>query len=158
MKFPYQRVLIIGCGGAGKSVLARTMGEKFSLPVVHLDKLFVRAGGSIRDEAECDALLNTELKKPRWIIDGNYQRTLERRLEAAECCIFLDLDMETCLKGAYARAQAVDPSLEQWIVSFREEIRPAVFASLERSGKPCFIFHERWEAYEWLDAFVGTNS
>ena len=35
-----KRIMIIGCGGAGKSTLARQLGEKLNLPVVHLDKLF----------------------------------------------------------------------------------------------------------------------
>ena len=39
-----ERILIIGCGGAGKSTLARRLGEKTGLPVVHLDKLYWRPG------------------------------------------------------------------------------------------------------------------
>ena len=35
-----QRILIIGCGGAGKSTLARALGEKTGLPVVHLDQIW----------------------------------------------------------------------------------------------------------------------
>ena len=35
-----QRIIIIGCGGAGKSTLARKLGEVLDLPVVHLDQLF----------------------------------------------------------------------------------------------------------------------
>ena len=40
MDFPYHKVLIVGCGGAGKSTLARAMGERFGLPIVHLDRLW----------------------------------------------------------------------------------------------------------------------
>ena len=41
-----RRVLVLGCPGAGKSTLARSLGEALSLPVVHLDKLWwkVRVG------------------------------------------------------------------------------------------------------------------
>ena len=32
-----QRVAIIGSCGAGKSTLAKSLGEKLDLPVIHLD-------------------------------------------------------------------------------------------------------------------------
>ena len=39
-----ERVMIIGCGGAGKSTLARQLGEKTGLPVVHLDQIYWSPG------------------------------------------------------------------------------------------------------------------
>ena len=39
-----ERVMIIGCGGAGKSTLARKLGEKTGLPVVHLDQIWWAPG------------------------------------------------------------------------------------------------------------------
>lgn len=38
--FPYNRVIIVGNSGSGKLTLAREMGERLGLPVVHLDKVF----------------------------------------------------------------------------------------------------------------------
>ena len=35
-----ERILIIGCSGSGKSRLARQLGQKLGLPVVHLDQLW----------------------------------------------------------------------------------------------------------------------
>ncbi len=35
-----RRVVIMGPGGAGKSTLARTLGERTGLPVFHLDQYF----------------------------------------------------------------------------------------------------------------------
>jgi len=39
-----KRIIIIGSGGAGKSTLARALGERLGLPVVHLDAQFWQAG------------------------------------------------------------------------------------------------------------------
>jgi len=39
-----QRVLILGCGGAGKSTLAETLGSLMGLPVIELDKHFWQTG------------------------------------------------------------------------------------------------------------------
>lgn len=37
-----KKIIIIGSGGAGKSTLAKQLGEKLELPVIHLDALFWR--------------------------------------------------------------------------------------------------------------------
>ena len=34
-----QRIVIVGCSGSGRSTLARKLGERLALPVVHLDVL-----------------------------------------------------------------------------------------------------------------------
>ena len=39
-----RRALVIGSGGAGKSTLARELGARAGLPVVHLDRLYWRPG------------------------------------------------------------------------------------------------------------------
>ena len=105
MKFPYKRILIVGCGGAGKSTLARFMGKRFSIPIVHLDKLWWLPGWKERNCDDFDAMLKRELQKPCWIMDGNYLRTLRERLRFADVCIFLDIDVETCLLSVRERAQ-----------------------------------------------------
>jgi adenylate kinase family enzyme len=39
-----KRAVILGRGAAGKSTLARRLGEIMGLPVIELDKVFWRAG------------------------------------------------------------------------------------------------------------------
>jgi shikimate 5-dehydrogenase len=39
-----RRVVVVGAGGAGKSVFAARLGEATGLPVVELDKIFWRPG------------------------------------------------------------------------------------------------------------------
>lgn len=39
-----RKVLVIGPGGAGKSVLANRLGELLNLEVLHLDKFYWRPG------------------------------------------------------------------------------------------------------------------
>ena len=98
-----ERILIIGCSGAGKSTLARQLGEKLNLPVVHLDKLFWKPGWVEATAEEFDAKLAAELEKPRWIIDGNFNRTLPQRIEKCDTIIYLDFHRFTCLWGVIKR-------------------------------------------------------
>jgi adenylate kinase family enzyme len=59
-----KRILIIGCGGAGKSTLARQLGDKLGLPVVHLDKLFWHPGWVESSKEEIDEKIRIEMEKP----------------------------------------------------------------------------------------------
>ena len=169
MQFPYKKILVLGNGGAGKSTFAADMGRRFSLPVVHLDKIWWLPGWVNRSKEEFDLLLSAELAKPAWVMDGNYHRTLSQRLAAADCAVFLDIPAEVCLEGAYARAreyagrtrpdmgegcpERVDAEFEAWILQYEREVRPAVLAALEGSGKPYFVFSSREAAYRWLKSF-----
>ena len=98
-----ERVMIIGCGGAGKSTLARKLGEKTGLPVVHLDKLFWKPGWESLSRDEFDVLHRRELAKDRWIIDGNFDRTIPERLARCDTVIYLDFSRLACLLGVCKR-------------------------------------------------------
>ena len=98
-----ERILIIGCGGAGKSTLARQLGEKLGLPVVHLDKLFWKPGWEESTKEEIDEKIRQEMAKPRWIMDGNYNRTMEERLRHCDTVIYLDFSRLACVLGVLKR-------------------------------------------------------
>ena len=98
-----ERIMIIGCGGAGKSTLARKLGEKTGLPVVHLDKLFWKPGWESLSRDEFDVLHRRELAKERWIIDGNFDRTIPERLARCDTVIYLDFSRLACLLGVCKR-------------------------------------------------------
>jgi adenylate kinase family enzyme len=98
-----ERVIIIGCGGAGKSTLAQKMGQKTGLPVVHLDKLFWKPGWVESAPEEIDEKIRQELDKPQWIMDGNFNRTLPMRVARADTVIYLDFSRMACLLGVLKR-------------------------------------------------------
>ena len=98
-----ERILIIGCGGAGKSTLARQLGENLDLPVVHLDRLFWKPGWVEESREEFDRKLAVELENPSWIIDGNFNRTMPQRLAKCDTIIYLDFSRLACLMGVIKR-------------------------------------------------------
>ena len=98
-----ERIIIIGCGGAGKSTLARKLGEVLDLPVVHLDKLFWKPGWVETSHEEFDALLAQELAKDHWIMDGNFNRTMPERMKRCDTIIYLDFSRCACLMGVLKR-------------------------------------------------------
>lgn len=98
-----KRVIIIGCGGAGKSTLARALGEKTGLPVVHLDKLFWKPGWVSVGQEEFDRIVDDQIAKDGWIMDGNFNRTLPKRLARCDTVIYLDFSRLACMMGVAKR-------------------------------------------------------
>lgn len=142
-----RRVLVLGCPGAGKSTLARSLGEALSLPVVHLDKLWWKSGWINRTEGEFDALLDAVLLGEEWVIDGNYLRTLPRRLERCDAVVLLDYPRRVCLLRALRRIltwrgrtrpdmaadcpERLDGEFVRWIWEFHRTQRPQVLELLD---------------------------
>ena len=164
-----ERIMIIGCGGSGKSTLARQLGEKTGLPVVHLDRLFWKSGWVESSKEEIDAKIEAVMEQPRWILDGNYNRTLPRRLERCDTVIYLDYSRWVCLWGVLKRLvtnigkvrpdmpegcpERVDWEFLVWIWNFNKTKRQRYHTLLsQQTGKTVHIFKNRRQLREFLQA------
>ena len=103
MAQPMTRILIVGSPGSGKSTLAVRLGRALSLPVVHLDRLYWRAGWRSVPNEEFDRQLEAVLAQDAFLIDGNYARSLARRVEQSQAVILLDLGRVACVLRALRR-------------------------------------------------------
>lgn len=92
-----QRIIIVGSGGAGKSTLARQLGELLGIPVTHLDTIFWQPNWQPISREALIAAQEHIVAQPCWIVDGNYSATLDLRLHAADTVIFLDMPRWLCL-------------------------------------------------------------
>ena len=145
-----ERVMIMGCGGAGKSTLARQLGEKTGLPVVHLDQIWWSPGNwQHLSREEFDRLLLAEVERPQWILDGNFNRTLEVRLARADTVIYLDFNRFQCLRGWIKRvitnwgkarpdmaegcAEWFDPEFAKWLWNFNRDNRKRYYRILSEA-------------------------
>ncbi len=157
-----QKIMVIGCPGAGKSTFARKLRDKTGLPLFYLDMLWHKPDKTTVSRAEFDRSLSEILEKERWIIDGNYGRTLEVRLKACDKVFLFDLPTDVCLLGAAARIgtkredmpwveENFDPEFKAWIENFKRDEMPHVYLLLERyKTKDITVFHSRSEADEYL--------
>ena len=143
-----KRVIVIGSGGAGKSTLARAMGQRLGLRVVHLDAQFWQAGWVERDREDWLEWQRNALLEPRWIMDGNYGGTLDVRLEAADTVIFLDLPPAICIARVVWRVlrylghsrpdmargcpEKLDFKFLRWIWQYPRKNRPVILEKLTR--------------------------
>ena len=144
-----ERIIIIGCGGAGKSTLARKLGEVLDLPVVHLDKLFWKPGWVETSHEEFDALLAKELAKDQWIMDGNFNRTMPERMKRCDTIIYLDFSRCACLMGVLKRIittygtvrpdmgegcpERIDLEFLKWVWNFNKNKRESYYKLLNEA-------------------------
>lgn len=85
-----QRIMIVGQPGSGKSFLARKLGEKTNLPVVHIDRIHWQSGWIERPRNEKDALCEEVHNQEQWIFEGGHSATWPQRLARADTLIWLD--------------------------------------------------------------------
>lgn len=166
-----EKVIVIGCSGAGKSTFARRLRDASGLPLHYLDQIWHRADGTHITREEFDAALAEIMAGERWIIDGNYTRTLETRIAGCDTVFLLDYGAAVCLAGAAARVgqpredipwveESLDPAFRQWIEDFDTQQLPRVCELLEqyREGREIVIFHTRDEADGWLRLYESRRS
>ena len=169
-----KRIMIIGCGGAGKSTLARQLGEKLNLPVVHLDKLFWLPGWEHISRAEFDRLHLEMLKKETWILDGNYDRTMAERAKYCDTIIYLDFSRFACLLGVAKRIMTTygkvrpdmgagcperfDWEFLKWVWDFNKNNREKIYRLLnEAEGKETIVLKNRRAVRKFLKQLDETN-
>lgn len=87
-----ERICILGPSNSGKSTLAAAIERRRGLPAVHLDLLFHQphTDWRPRPEAEFLRLHDQAIRQERWVMEGNYTRCLEARLQRATGFILLD--------------------------------------------------------------------
>lgn len=157
-----KKIIVIGCPGSGKTTLSLRLHEALGVPLFHLDAIWHRADKTHITRDEFDTRLGELLEGESWIIDGNYSRTLERRIAACDTVILFDLPREVCLAGAVARIgqrradmpwtdTELDPRLAEEIDGFAAKELVQIYALLEKYGgeKRVIIFKSR-EAAEVL--------
>lgn len=165
-----QKVIVIGCPGAGKSTFARSLKDAAELPLFHLDMIWHKPDKTNVTRDEFDVRLRDIIQKDTWIIDGNYLRTMEMRMKACDTVFLLDYPLEICLSGAATRIGAkredmpwveteFDEEFRQWILDFSKEQLPVIYELLEkyRENKRIYVFKSRTEAEEYVKNFSAER-
>ena len=92
-----QKILILGCCGAGKSTFARKLNEKIGIEIIHLDQHYWNTNWQETERSEWEIRVQELANRPTWIMDGNYGSTLDMRIEKADTIIYLDVPTYRCL-------------------------------------------------------------
>ena len=94
-----EKVLVIGCCGAGKSTFSKKLEKILKLPLIHLDKYYHKPNWEEPEKDEWEQVLRKLVKQKRWIMDGNYADSFDIRFPLADTIIYLDYpSIKCCLR------------------------------------------------------------
>lgn len=150
------RVLVLGSGGAGKTVLARQLSSALGIPVVHLDALYYDEHWTPRPPKEFAAAQRQAVAAAKVIVDGNYASSLPLRLVAADTVIVLDLPARTCMAGIlrrrwrYRGGQHADGVFDRlsvgfarYVIGYRRHTLPRVLDLIDQHAPTARVFRLR---------------
>jgi adenylate kinase family enzyme len=139
-------VAIVGCGGSGKTTLARALAARTRIDVVHLDSLYLARDGCTPSPEAWAATQCRLVRGDAWIIEGNYASSIAIRLAAADTVVHLDLSTRACLAGILRRRlrhrgrsapetgvhDRVNRAFLRFVWSFRRTRREALIRLIEQ--------------------------
>lgn len=158
-----KKIIVIGCPGSGKSVFSRALHNKTGVPLFHLDMMYWNADKTTVEKKVFLERLSVVLEKDEWIIDGNYQSTMELRIQMCDTVVFLDYPLDVCLDGIKARRGVPrsdmpwieteeDVEFVKFIKNFNEQSKPKIMELLAKySDKNIVVFTNREQANEFLN-------
>lgn len=157
------KIIVIGSPGAGKSVFSKKLSNITNLPLYHIDMLYHKKDGTHISKEELENKLRNIFKNDDWIIDGNYQKTLEMRIKECDTIFLLDFPTEVCLEGAKSRIgkkrddlpwieEKLDENFEQSITKFADEKLPQIYKLLDKykMNHNIIIFKSRDETDNYI--------
>jgi adenylate kinase family enzyme len=151
-----KRILVIGNCGAGKSTFSAKLADILEIPLINLDYHFWNPGWKAVPTPEFDEILAKLVQGESWIMDGNYNRTMQYRLEFADTVFFFDFPRLISLNRAIKRnitgmrvdeipgcPEKMNFALFKWIWNYPSKQAPAILELLLQYKATINIYHFR---------------
>ncbi|MEU5633733.1 topology modulation protein [Streptomyces rishiriensis] len=168
------KVAIVGCGGSGKSYLARELGKILDAPVTHLDAAFYDDDWNALPMDKFAELQRKLVAEPRWVIDGNYNSTLQIRLESCDTVVLMDVSTISALYGIFSRQlrhgaghkgngvhNRIHWGVIKYVATYRRKMRPRVMSKIDEfasSRSDVVLLANRRQTRRWLQQVTAQHS
>lgn len=158
-----KKIIVIGCPGAGKSTFARALSIRTGIPLFYLDMIWHKEDRTNISRDQFDQRLGRIISEDSWIIDGNYQRTMEWRIKECDTVFLLDFPTEVCLEGAQNRIgkaredmpwveETLDEDFKMFIETFSDEVLTIIYGLLEiYKDKNIIVFKSREDVNSYIE-------
>ena len=162
---PPRRVLVVGNRGSGRGRIARLISDRFSLPLIDIEREQGKCAGD--DHLTAWRMQARALAEgPEWVMTGNDIASFDLRVPRADWFIWVDLPISTCalavLRSAIRIPASSKPGLSlverlrlprfSDILNFPTEVAPRIMGTIERErrNRTIFILRSRHEISQFL--------
>ncbi|MDA3884775.1 MAG: hypothetical protein PF638_04195 [Candidatus Delongbacteria bacterium] len=128
-----KRILVIGSGGAGKSTFTKQLSKVLDIPIIHLDVHFWLPGWVQRESEKWHKKVDELIARESWIMDGNFNSTLDKRFKRADTIFYFDFSTIRCLYNAIKRM-----ILGRYFFKKRSDMAEGCIEKFD------------WEFYKWI--------
>ncbi len=162
-----KKIIVIGCPGSGKTTFAEKLNKCTGIPLYYLDAIWHKPDKTHISREDFDKRIIEIFNEDKWIIDGNYKRTIDIRLKACDTVFLFDLPTDVCIQGATERIgkgrydlpwieTELDTEFKQFIEEFPENTLPYIYELLNKykAEKDVIIFKTREEADEYINKVI----
>ena len=159
--------MVIGCPGSGKSTLSKKLAKKLDIPLLHLDYIYHIDNFKhiTRDELK-EMVTAFATSHERFIIDGNYNNTLEWRTQFCDTVVLLDIDTDICVENVLKRMSEeqrddmapgfdntiMDDDFLDFVKGFKVNKLPHIKAVLDRTDIHQIVLSD----YDQMDEFLNS--
>jgi adenylate kinase family enzyme len=174
--FTYQRIVVVGATGCGKSTLAAQLAERLHLDFIELDALYWKPGWVDSTREEFREKVELATRAPGWALAGNYGIVRDIVWLRAQAVVWMDFPFFVILKRLLLRTWTrwrskellwgtnyepfwvhfklwTKDSLVNWLFQTywrRKRTYPQFFAQPEYSHLAVFRFKKPIQVEAWL--------
>ena len=168
----YNRISIVGGSGSGKSTLCNILSKELGLPAIHLDAINYEPNWVEIDKAERDNIILSKAQDDKWVIDGNYNKTLKERFDKADLIIWLDYSTLKQLHGILKRyfttrnserpeipgcKERLEPEFVKYVLTYNKKKRHIILEHLQNiPNEKVLIFRHQKDLNNWLKTFTNN--
>lgn len=163
-----KRILVIGSAGSGKTFFSDKLSQKLKIEVLHLDSKYWKKDFTHPDLDLWVDFMEKAVLREKWIMDGNYIKTLNLRLERADTVVFLDVSRLTCFFSLIKRIiffhgknrpdmgeecyERFDIGFLKWAWNFKKLYKPRLLEELKKYPNiNVLVFKSRKAAYKYFN-------
>lgn len=99
-----KKINVVGTSGSGKSTFSHMLAARLNYPYLEMDAMFWKPNWQESSDEEFFAKLDSALSQEKWVLDGNYNRTVDIKWADVDHVIWIDYPFSRTIYQAIKRA------------------------------------------------------